>query len=244
MSTFVDAHCHIDLYKSPGEIIALAERRKIYTIAVTNAPSVFLHTHQLATNSKYVRAALGLHPELVKTHQEEMELFREYLPKTRYVGEIGLDYSVPDEKDHRNQRAVLATIAEWVDREDQKILTIHSRKAVSDVLSILRGTKAKKILHWFSGSVKECDQAIGSGFYFSVNAAMLKSAAGRKLIGRIPRARILTETDGPFVKDGPNGATPASVPGTVTALAELLGMSADAARDTVYRNFREILSVS
>jgi TatD DNase family protein len=243
MSTFVDTHCHIDLYKAPEDIIALAERKKIYTIAVTNVPSVFLHTHRLATNCKYVRAALGLHPELVKTHQEEIELFQEYLPHTRYVGEIGLDYAVPDEKDHRNQRAILAKIAECVDGEGQKVLTIHSRRAVSDVLAILRGTKAKMILHWFSGNGKECDQAIASGFYFSVNAAMLKSAAGRKLIERIPVNRILTETDGPFVKDGPAGATPGSVPGIVSALAGVLGVSAEAARDTVYGNFKEILAI-
>ena len=41
MAAFVDAHCHIDLYASPQAIIEQAEARRIYTIAVTNAPSVF-----------------------------------------------------------------------------------------------------------------------------------------------------------------------------------------------------------
>src|SRR5579864_1932918 len=94
---FVDAHCHIDLYQAPRKTIEQAETDRIYTIAVTNAPSVFAHTAALVAGSRYVRAAIGLHPELVHSHRHELENFRHYLTQTRYVGEVGLDYMILDE---------------------------------------------------------------------------------------------------------------------------------------------------
>ena len=54
------------------------------------------------------------------------------------------------------------------------------------------------ILHWFSGTYKELDQAIADGYFFSVNGAMVRSAKGQALVMRMPRERILTETDGPY----------------------------------------------
>ena len=110
-SAFVDAHCHVDLFPQPARIVELAEAQRVYTIAVTNAPSVFEHTARLASGTKYIRPALGLHPELVHSHKHELDQFRAYLPQTRYVGEVGLDYSTPDQDIRLQQRRVLATIA-------------------------------------------------------------------------------------------------------------------------------------
>jgi Tat protein secretion system quality control protein TatD with DNase activity len=38
-----------------------------------------------------VRAALGLHPQLVAERAGELPLWERHLPETRYVGEVGLD---------------------------------------------------------------------------------------------------------------------------------------------------------
>src|ERR1017187_5485508 len=221
MPALVDAHCHIDLYKLPKQIVEQAEAQHIYTIAVTNAPSVLVHTCEVAAGCKYVRAAIGLHPELVHSHKHEIDQFHRYLPQTRFVGEVGLDYTTPDKNIRLAQRQILATIAEWVNQCGDKIVTVHSRRAASDVIASLRGIKAKLILHWFTGSSKELECAIDAGFFFSVNSAMLRSAGGRALVLRMPQDRVLTETDGPFVEDGPKPATPTTVRGTVSRLAEL-----------------------
>lgn len=93
MFPLVDSHCHIDLYPSPADVVSGAESNKVYTIAVTNTPSVYSHTARLVENSKFVRPALGLHPQLVHLKKHELSLFRDLLKDTRYVGEVGLDYS-------------------------------------------------------------------------------------------------------------------------------------------------------
>jgi TatD DNase family protein len=243
MSAFVDAHCHIDLYKLPKQIVEQAEANQIYTIAVTNAPSVFAHTFELTAGCKYVRAAIGLHPELVHSHKHEIAQFRSYLPQTRYVGEIGLDYTTQDKDLRLAQRQILATIAKWVDECEDKILTVHSRRAASDVIASLRGIKAKLILHWFTGTNKELDSAIEADFFFSVNSAMLRSARGRALVLRMPQDRVLTETDGPFVEEGQTPATPTTVKGTVCGLAELWERPESEVQLGILDTLRRILAI-
>jgi TatD DNase family protein len=109
------------------------------------------------------------------------------------------------------------------------------------VISILGSAKAKMILHWFSGTTKECDRAVDGKFFFSVNSAMLNSNAGRKLVLQMPRDRVITETDGPFVKDGRDNANPATVKTTVATLATLWGCSPAEVKSAILNNFKNIL---
>jgi TatD DNase family protein len=241
MDAFVDAHCHIDLYESPQAIADQAEAQRIYTIAVTNAPSVFSHTAALAAGSKYVRAALGLHPELVHSHGHEIDQFLRYLPKTRYVGEVGLDYTTTDEDGRTAQRHVLTQIAEWANQSGDKVLTVHSRRAASEVVAILSGIKATVILHWFTGTNRELEDAARRGFFFSVNSAMLRSAKSRALVLRMPKEMVLTETDGPFVQDGDGPATPITIRTTVASLGELWGEASEDVQARIFGNLTRLL---
>jgi TatD DNase family protein len=189
-----------------------------------------------------VRPALGLHPELVHSHKHELEAFRAHLSQTRYVGEVGLDYSTLDQGIRSAQRYVLSTIAKWVDESGDKVLTVHSRRAASDVISILSGLNAKVILHWFTGTKKELDRAADSGFFFSVNSAMLNSEAGRALVLQMPRQQVLTETDGPFVHDGTEPATPITVKAIVLNLGALWKASPGEVQAATLKNFRCLLA--
>jgi TatD DNase family protein len=123
-----------------------------------------------------------------------------------------------------------------------KVLTVHSRRATPDVISILSGIKAKIILHWFSGNRQDLTRAIGGGFFFSVNNAMLHSETGRSLVLQMPRERVLTETDGPFVQDGAGPATPTTVKATVRSLAELWERSPADVQAATLDNFRMLLT--
>lgn len=217
----VDTHCHIDLYPSPQLVAADADATGVRTIAVTNAPSVFFFTAGLAQKTRHLRAALGLHPELVATHGKEIDSFLSMLDQTRYIGEIGLDYTTRDENNRVRQREILQTIVTACRGAGNKVLTVHSRRAASDVNTIIGADfPGTVILHWFSGSKKELLQGLDHGYYFSVNPAMTTSDSGRKLIALIPLDRLLTETDGPFVTCGRTPASPSDVMRVITFLAE------------------------
>src|SRR5438552_2114596 len=96
LTEFVDAHCHVDLFPNPAALVAEASASRVHTIAVTNAPFVYSHTATLARGRPHIHAALGLHPELVEKHGKELGRFAQLLPSTRFVGEVGLDYTTKD----------------------------------------------------------------------------------------------------------------------------------------------------
>lgn len=239
---FFDSHFHLDLWKSPSTILSEIERNKIYTIAVTNAPSVFRQTLSLTKNQTYARAALGLHPELVKERYREIGLFREYAHATRYIGEIGLDYAQSDEVNNQLQRKILTEIIDICHAGQNKILTLHSRKAEADVLSII-GSKfpGTPILHWYSGPRKLISKALESGFYFSVNLAMTLSKNGKDIIAAIPTERLLTESDGPFVTRSGIPCSPLDISEVVINLAKLRQTDPDELKATIYSNLNSVL---
>lgn len=240
----VDAHCHVDLFDNPAEIVRRADDHRVYTIAVTNAPSVFSYTEALVKDSRYVRPALGLHPELVKERAQELSLFLSLLSRTRYIGEVGLDYTTGDMGERAAQRRVFDKILEGCTSIGDKVLTIHSRRAVPDVLACLKsGFRGKAILHWFSGSARQLEAATScDDVYFSVNSAMLHSSRRRALVERMPPDKILTETDAPFVRIGMRPAEPADVRDAVAALAGLWKVTPEEVRARIFQNFRAVLS--
>lgn len=241
-SFLVDTHCHIDLYKNPAEVVRETERSKVYTIAVTNAPFVFKHTAELVAGCRYVRAAVGLHPELVATHGSQVEMFRPLLRQTRYVGEIGLDYTTTDENLRRRQRNVLERILGWCADEGGKILTLHSRRAAVDVISMVGNSfEGTAILHWFTGATKEIEKAVANGMYFSINPAMVFSNKGRALISAMPIERVLTESDGPFVKLAGRECKPENLSVVVKELTDLWNLPLQKVQERIYDNFRSIL---
>jgi Tat protein secretion system quality control protein TatD with DNase activity len=128
------------------------------------------------------------------------------------------------------------------DQAGGKVLTVHSRRAAPDVIALLSGIKARVILHWFTGSRRELENAAGRGFFFSVNSAMLRSEKGRALIVRMPRERVLTETDGPFIRDGDHPATPPTVRTTIGSLAKLWHAKPEDVQASVLGNLRYILT--
>lgn len=242
MIHYVDTHCHLDLYDSPADIATEAESAGIYTIAMTNSPSVFEHTLQLAAGRKFVRAAVGLHPQLVAERSCELAQIWPCLDKTRYVGEIGLDYCDTTDTVRQTQRQVFSQILEKSAQFGDKVVSVHSRRAVVDVVSMI-GSRypGTVILHWFSGTTSELNRAVSAGSFFSVNHQMLKGQKGRDLIAGMPPEKVLTESDGPFTKIDRNIAGPTSMPRIVDELSSIWHIDPEQARDRVFGNFRQAI---
>src|SRR5690606_27741403 len=108
---------------------------------------------------------------------------------------------------------------------DGRILSIHSRRASKDVLDCLEECPEAgvPVLHWFSGSPRDLDRAVRLGCWFSVGPVMLKSERGRSLVARMPRNRILTESDGPFAQIGGAAVMPWEVNLAVGILSAIWG---------------------
>lgn len=195
----MDAHMHFDLYDDREQVLQYVKNHKSYTIAVTNLPQLFTRYKKICEGNEFVQLALGFHPELVYEYKSQELLFKELVNETRYIGEVGLDFTKKSKEDIAAQIDMFTKIISWSTGK-KKILSVHSRNAVKKVLDLLEDFEGIVILHWYSGGITELKSAINRGYYFSINHQMLQSMNGRKIIECIPIEKILLESDAPFTK--------------------------------------------
>lgn len=219
----IDYHCHLDLYPDPRLVVAECLARGISVLSVTTTPSAWTGTTALSKGQLGIRTALGLHPQIAGQRQSELRLFDQLLASAEYVGEIGLDGAPEFKSTWQNQVLVFEHILKSCRAAGGRTLSIHSRRAASEVLDRLERWPGagKAILHWFSGNQTELKRAIDLGCLFSVGPAMLSSDKGRMLASRMPKDRVLTESDGPFAQLNGRSAMPWDVKLAVAELASM-----------------------
>lgn len=240
----IDFHCHLDLYDNPSSVLSEAVRQRCYVLAVTTTPLAWKGTQSLVGNAPRVQVAVGLHPELVATRQNEIHQLCELLPETRYVGEIGLDGSSPHRSSLSVQRKVFETVLQACELAGGRIMTIHSRGAASLVLDYLETYEKAglPVLHWFSGTRAELDRAVELGCWFSVGPAMLRGEKGRRLASLMPLDRILTETDGPLARLKNSPLMPWNVDVAEKGLGTLWELDHNTVRRQLNQNLRNLAS--
>lgn len=223
----IDTHCHFDMMPQPEAYISQKEQEGDIVIGMTNLPSHFQMGQPHLKGFKHIRLALGLHPLLAAESKKEVPLFKRLIDQTSYIGEIGLDFSKEGIATKDGQVAVLRELLSAI-RGKKKIVSVHSRKAEKELLTLLCEYKIENVIfHWYSGPVDLIPVILAQGYYFSVNEAMCLSKNGRAIIEMIPRERLLTETDAPY-----NERT------NIRAALDYMKMS----ETDVFQNFRSLLN--
>lgn len=238
----IDFHCHIDLYPDPAAVIAGCEKRGTYVLAVTTTPLAWEGNLALLDNKSRIRVSPGLHPELVPERHSELPLLLKLLSRSRYVGEIGIDGG-PKLKEHFSlqDEVFRSTLSECV-RHGGRVISIHSRGAATEVLDAIEAHQGAGIpvLHWFSGSQSELARATKLGCWFSVGPGMLRSKKGSLLAQRMPRDRVLTETDAPFVQNRGAPLMPWDVEIAELALADCWSQSVEEVKALLMQNLQTL----
>lgn len=207
MNNLSDMHIHIDYFENYKQMYDLFEKNNMYALFVTNLPEIYQKCLNEFPASKYVKLGLGYNPQLNEKHQFNKNLFDSMILTTKYVGEVGLDYSKEFVHTKKEQNKTFDYICHQSARLN-KIMSIHSRKAENDVLEILTKHDVEHaIFHWYSGDIESARKIAERGYYFSVNYSMLNSKKGFELIKSLPIDRLLIETDAPFGKSKLKGVT-------------------------------------
>jgi TatD DNase family protein len=219
----LDCHAHIAPDVTAPQIAAL-NGAIIFAMTRNPAEAGFAARRSDAT----ILWGYGAHPGVASAVSAVTEeSMRRAAAQHVVIGEIGLDRKTA----LAPQRAALDLILD-VCTNQPLLLSLHSTGRTSELLDALtRRPHAGAILHWFNGTREQIDHAAALGCYFSVNAAM-----SDERLGRIPRDRLLPETDFPSSRR----MTCARLPGDITFLEQrmsaLLDQPAPAVRTMWYRN--------
>ena len=237
MMRLYDTHFHLDLQKNVKAAIEEINANKIYTIAMTNLPVLYEKEKQ-QYDSPYIRTALGFHPELVGEYKKYIPLMWEKLSEARYIGEVGLDFT--DKTYQADQVSFFSELVQRCRKDENKIISIHSRKAEREVLDVLDDAFSfKAILHWYSGDERLLNRAVKMGCYFSVNGNMLKSRKIERMLEIVPKNRILLETDSPFGDTIKSHAESLKI--LIDGLSPKYVMLAEKIEEILWNNFQELL---
>jgi TatD DNase family protein len=191
---------------------------------------------EIAAHEPRVLAAVALHPNEAPELAVQ-GLLEEHLagiadlaaqPRVRAIGETGLDFFRTGEDGREAQiRSFEAHIA--IAKEHDLALQIHDRDAHDDVLAVLRGVGApeRTVFHCFSGDAEFARVVADAGWYLSFAGTVTFKNAGalRDALEAVPRAKILIETDAPYLTPTPWRGRPNSsylIPHTLRFMAEHL----------------------
>lgn len=211
----LDTHCHLDATEFNSdrhEVIVRAQASGVQGILIPAVEaSNFQTVRMLAHSFPEGVYALGIHPMYVEAASlDDLSSLRDMLeqyrhdPKLVAVGEIGLDFFVPDisigEPKEKQLQFFVAQL-ELAKQFDLPVL-LHVRRAQDTILKYLRQTVvAGGIAHAFNGSFQQAQQFIDLGFALGMGGAMTYTRALqiRRLAQELGLENLVLETDAPDI---------------------------------------------
>lgn len=209
---YFDMHCHLGFCEDAAQAARALAAAGVGAFSNTVTPVEFAEQRVALAGAGNVRTGAGLHPWWVGGYDVAANWDRLYglVARTRFVGEVGLDFSSAHIATRKAQVDALACVAHACARTGDKALSVHAVRAVDQVLDVLEGASVfggmvgnACIIHWFSGTSDQLTRARRAGCYFSVNPRMLGSKRGRAYAQAIPADRLLLETDEPASAGAP-----------------------------------------
>lgn len=189
-------------------------------------------TLELSRKSSLILPFLGLHPEKARDELQPMvDLMEENSKQISGIGEIGLDKTYVSDQDGFSQQTQVFQKMLSIAEKLRKPVSIHSRRTLDEIFSILSSYRLSGILlHWFSGSKEQLKHAMDLGCFVSYGPAMVYSQDKQILLSQTNTDKILFETDGPVKFSRCFGLKTAQItflPSVVFHASNILGMAYD-----------------
>lgn len=210
---FIDTHAHLYSTQFDEDRAEMLLRAKDAGIQKVFLPNIDIDSvgimHDLEDNSEgFCISMMGLHPCSVKEdYVDVLAELKKWLDIRKYaaIGEIGIDLYW-DKTTLNIQIEAFKTQLEWA-HEYQLPVSIHSRdstREIIDVLSQKREILTGGVMHCFTGSVEEANEAIELGFVLGFGgSSTYKNTTLIPIIESIPLDKIVLETDAPYLTPVP-----------------------------------------
>ena len=237
----IDTHTHLDFPDFDADRLQLLADSRALGVERMVVLGVYQSNWQrmwdLVQTDSQLHAAFGLHPVYLNEHRPEHVLeLEQWLsrlaghPQLCAVGEIGLDYFLPELDRDGQQQLFEAQLQLAADFKLPALL--HVRRSHAQVIATLKRFKLQRggIVHAFAGSREEAREYIKLGFKLGLGGAATwpQALRLRKVIADLPLDAIVLETDAPDMAPAmyPNQRnSPQHLPDICRALAELIGIS-------------------
>jgi TatD DNase family protein len=258
---WIDTHCHLDAAEFAADRAAVRESARAQQVVHCVIPAVEpanFDTVRALAHAGGDSYCLGIHPLYAKqAGPDDLQVLQAHLqahhddPRLVAVGEIGLDYFVPElllsplrEKQEHFYREQLKLA-----RQFELPVVLHVRRSADRLLKPLRelartGLQWRGIAHAFNGSETQAQAFIQLGFKLGFGGAVTYERALqlRHLARTLPLEAIVLETDAPdmpphwlytTVSDRQAGVSqgrnaPGELPRIADVVAQLRGMSVEA----------------
>ena len=252
----IDTHCHLDDSRFDEDLDDVIERAKAHGVKGFLIPGADMRTLEKAKKIAYkypeVFYAAGVHPYDIDTYDEALLLEHLKDEKCIAVGECGLDYyrlSKDETEKHEEiaaQKRVFGAQIELAKGVD-KPLIVHIRDASSDSLQMLLDHDAGKVggvLHCYNAD-EELLKLANHNFYYGIGGVVTFKNAKRlpHILPKIPKERIIVETDAPYLTPHPYRGKrnePWYTVFIVEKIADILKMSVEEVESMTTENARRL----
>ena len=221
------------------EVLARARTAGVERIVVTGASESdsALAQRLAADHPEQLRATAGVHPHVARQWSgSSAGALRSLLirPEVVAVGETGLDFNRDFSPRSCQERAFEAQIE--LAAELAMPIFMHERDASERFVAILarhRHRLGRAVVHCFTGEERALDAYLDLDLHIGITGWICDERRGvhlHRLVGKIPPARLMVETDSPYLlprdlRPRPKGRRnePAFLPHIVARIAEARG---------------------
>jgi TatD DNase family protein len=239
----IDTHIHLDDKRycdDLEEVLARALEAGVHAFIIPGAdPSTLNKAVALAEKYNAIYFAVGVHPYDLEGMDDLDFIHHVNHPKCVAIGECGLDYYRLEGSDEekiaeKKRQAEAFRFQIRLAKEVQKPLIVHIRDASHDAKMILMEENSHEVggvLHCYNAD-EELLSLANKNFYFGIGGVVTFSNA-KKLVAvlpKIPREKLLIETDGPYLTPHPHRGErnePSYTALVVQKIGDLLSLSGE-----------------
>lgn len=201
----IDSHVHTDDDRLETDRSAVLKAARDANIVAQVVPAIsrrlWPRVQSMCANQPDLFACYGLHPCFFDEHQpDDLDELAAWLGRERpvAVGECGLDYQMAGGGKAQQQHLFSAQLA--LAREFDLPIVIHARKAVEDVIRMIRSSgHYRGMIHSYNGSIQQANRLMDLGYKLSFGGAVTYDRASRlrEMVVQLPLDALLLETDAP-----------------------------------------------
>ncbi|WP_455587730.1 TatD family hydrolase [Bacteroides sp.] len=254
----VDSHSHLFLEEFAEDLPQVMQRARDAGLSHIFMPNIDSTTIEpllsVCTAYKgFCFPMIGLHPTSVNdSYEKELEVVaRQLASPNEYVaiGEIGLDLYW-DKTFLKEQLLVFEKQIEWA-LEYHLPIVIHTREAFDYIYKVLepyKETGLTGIFHSFTGTSEEVARLLEfTGFMIGINGVVtFKKSQLPEVLKDVPLARVVLETDSPYLTPAPNRGKrneSAYLKDTLIKVAEVYQMSPELVAEATSENALKVFGM-